>query len=570
MAELPTHETPNRWSEINVGDSARVHAGHVYRECYCCHEWLETLIVLELTGSADYGPSDQDILDQLPAAEEAPFNSASKQNDPKFLEGTRTEVLKQIKAWVHGDVGRCIFWLSGMAGTGKSTIARKMAFDLHVSGHLGASFFFSRGGGDVAHAGLFFTSLAKQLAFSGPPEMRKDFRQAIRDHPGTASKSRSDQWSDLILEPLKQMESGPEAATIVILVDALDECDDEHAMRDIIDLFARASTVSSVKLKIVVTSRPETPIRLGFEDMSEILHRDILLHELPREVVDADICLYLYSEFNEIKRRKQIRRNWPSVDTINDLVLQSSGLFIFAATICRYVLEDRSRGAIRSLESFSSGSGNGINRTRDGEQQKTVYLDKMYTEILESTGQDGDFATHSMAVTDAIGPIVTLFEPLPGDILTSLLGFDEDDLAWRLEGLYSVLEIPAQPEHPIRLFHPSFRDYLIDKNRCGSSRFWIDQLMVHEQLFHCCLRVMRSHLRKDFCGVKRPGTFASDIGKPFINSQIPAHVQYSCRFWSGHFLAYSHNAQDVGEVHAFLSEHLLHWLEVMGWLGRVG
>lgn len=110
----------------------------------------------------------RDTFEQLPEATQAPFDASDKQRDPLCLEGTRTEVLKRIRAWLYGNSESCILWLNGMAGTGKSTIARTMARELHDRGHLGASFFFSRGKGDVAHAGLFFCSLAKQLALSGP------------------------------------------------------------------------------------------------------------------------------------------------------------------------------------------------------------------------------------------------------------------------------------------------------------------------------------------------------------------------------------------------------------------
>lgn len=182
--------------------------------------------------------------------------------------------------------------------------------------------------------------------------MRSTFLQAIRQHPGIASKSRRDQWSRLILEPLKQLAPGSESSTVVILIDALDECDDENAMEEIVDLLAQAGRVSSVAFRIVVTSRPETPIRLGFEKLPEILHKDIALHEVPPEVVDGDICLYLYTEFNQIKRRKRIRSDWPDVDTINNLMRPSSGLFIYAATIAHYVSQDRDRSATKSLQLF--------------------------------------------------------------------------------------------------------------------------------------------------------------------------------------------------------------------------
>ena len=66
-------------------------------------------------------------------------------------------------AWADGYGGKRIFWLNGMAGTGKSTIARTVAHHYSEQKRLGASFFFSRDGGDVGHAGKFFATIAWQL-----------------------------------------------------------------------------------------------------------------------------------------------------------------------------------------------------------------------------------------------------------------------------------------------------------------------------------------------------------------------------------------------------------------------
>src|SRR6266576_4645838 len=85
-------------------------------------------------------------LSHLPCAVEAPFNSYAKQNSPPCLPNTRVDILREIYNWAEGQDGRCIFWLNGLAGTGKSTIARTVARRYFDQKCLGASFFFSRGG----------------------------------------------------------------------------------------------------------------------------------------------------------------------------------------------------------------------------------------------------------------------------------------------------------------------------------------------------------------------------------------------------------------------------------------
>jgi MoxR-like ATPase len=94
---------------------------------------------------------------------------------------TRVDVLKQITTWAEESHGECIFWLNGMAGTGKSTIARTIARKYYELGNLGASFFFSRGNRDLSHAGKFFTSIAVQLAKRFPP-LKGYICEAIKEH----------------------------------------------------------------------------------------------------------------------------------------------------------------------------------------------------------------------------------------------------------------------------------------------------------------------------------------------------------------------------------------------------
>ncbi|KAH7397941.1 hypothetical protein BKA64DRAFT_745489 [Cadophora sp. MPI-SDFR-AT-0126] len=107
-------------------------------------------------------------LDCLPFATDAQFNSFDRQDKVICLPDTRVDLLQEIYDWADGQDERCLFWLNGMAGTGKSTIAHTIARKYFEEERLGASFFFSRGGGDVSHASKFLTSIAVQLTDNIP------------------------------------------------------------------------------------------------------------------------------------------------------------------------------------------------------------------------------------------------------------------------------------------------------------------------------------------------------------------------------------------------------------------
>jgi len=154
------------------------------------------------TLTSNLGPDSP--LNHLPYAVDAPFDSYHRQHEPTCLENTRVDVLRQISDWADGQDKRCIFWLNGLAGTGKSTISRTIAFEYSKRKRLGACFFFSRGGGDVSHAGKLFTSIAVQLACNIPP-LQHYINEAIRERNDIASKSLRDQWRQLVLGPLSKL-----------------------------------------------------------------------------------------------------------------------------------------------------------------------------------------------------------------------------------------------------------------------------------------------------------------------------------------------------------------------------
>jgi hypothetical protein len=134
-----------------------------------------------------------ELLNSLPTAADAPFNAYKRQHDPTCLLDTRVDLLQPIYNWADGQDEQCIFWLKDLAGTGKSTIARTVARRYFEKQRLGASFFFSRGGGDVGRAREFVTSIARQLA-SSIPSLNQHICDALTERRDIASQSLRDQW----------------------------------------------------------------------------------------------------------------------------------------------------------------------------------------------------------------------------------------------------------------------------------------------------------------------------------------------------------------------------------------
>src|SRR5579871_4322431 len=170
----------------------------------------------------------------LPIAENAAFGSYADQHEPECLKGTRTDLLNHIVEWVEDSQGKCIFWLNGMAGTGKSTISRTIARSFKERGQLGASFFFKRGEGNRGNGTMFFTTIAVQLAYHfRDANLKSRIQKAIDADPFISKKAFREQFDKLIVQPLSEIKH---TAKLVMVIDALDECEREDDVRLIIYL----------------------------------------------------------------------------------------------------------------------------------------------------------------------------------------------------------------------------------------------------------------------------------------------------------------------------------------------
>src|ERR1700722_13095904 len=138
---------------------------------------------------------------KLPIAKGASFDSHMEEHNARCLSNTRIELLSQITEWAKDRNGKPIFWLNGMAGTGKSTIARTVAQSFANNGQLGASFFFKKGEGDRGNASRFFTTIARDL-MAHIPGLMSGIKKAIEADPAISGKALKDQFERLILQPL--------------------------------------------------------------------------------------------------------------------------------------------------------------------------------------------------------------------------------------------------------------------------------------------------------------------------------------------------------------------------------
>jgi len=535
--------------------------------------YQDFLIVLNLAESTRIERSvkalEAQIKIDLPRIEAAAYDSHADEHDGHAAmchSDTRQDLLRQITEWAQDPSGKCIFWLNGMAGTGKSTIARTVAQAFDEKGQLGGSFFFRRGEGGRGNPSRFFTTIAVQLV-RRVPTLAPYVRGAIESETGISEKSLNKQFEKLIFVPLSQaINASIPIPMLVIVVDALDECERGET---ILSVLSETGRLQSIHVRIFLTSRPEFSIRRKFKNVPVDAHQDVILQDIDQDTINRDISVYLKDELARIRKDynaecpdPELPSDWPGNEKIQALAKMAVPLFIFAATLCRFV-GDATWGwnpdvQLARVLNQTSSEGSNLDRT---------YLPVLQQLVVGLT--DSKKEKLALEFRKIIGTIVILEDHLPVSSLASLLDISKTDIDSRLRFLHSVLNIPSDQELPVRLLHLSFRDFLVDPEKRGKSWFWVDEPKTHEMIGTRCLEVMSCYLRKNLCDLKTPGALRNEVDKETLHDCLPPYIRYTCRYWVHHLEHSKRRICDQDAVHVFLHRHFLHWLEALSLMGKI-
>lgn len=390
-------------------------------------------------------------------------------------------------------------------------------------------------------------------------ELGSGVQKALYNDPDIASKSLKEQFEKLLLQPLLDIDQfGRQLEVAVIVIDALDECEHDQDVRNIIRLLPILHKTKAFRLRIFLTSRPELPISLGFSEIADHEYQALALHEIPKEVTEYDIHLFLRDRLAKIKRDRRISQDWPGDDVIQKLVTMSVPLFISAATVCRYIEHSKWEPKLRLAELL-----------RD-QAKYLSRMDKTYMPILTRLldDQESDESEQQQLLQefhDIVGVIILLSVPLSINALSLFLGIGADQISNRLDSFRSVLSIPGDRDQPVRILYLSFRDFLVQSR----TNFLVDEPRKHKNIAQLCLRTMRSHQQRDICKLASPGTRRAGIDPQLVRQCLQPELQLSCRYWIHHLEQCQDLSSDIEDVRIFLQKHFLHWVEAMSLLGLV-
>ena len=499
------------------------------------------------------------VLEKLRAVSTAAFDA---QPNKGCMKNTRVSVLNKLVRWAQDASAPSIFWLAGMAGTGKTSIARSFCDMLAAEADLGGSFFCSRTATTIEQTEVrrILPTLVRALARQHPA-----FEAAIvaelTAEPDITDKTVEIQVQLLLGKTLSKLPSRRQAC-LVLVIDGLDECSNPEATAEFILALINLTQDPALypfPIKFFVTSRPEKHIRatpLSRRDMSDAF----VLHDIEPDEVNSDISTFIHARFtgapvDPSEPSQSSGTTWYSASDIETLVGLSCGLFIFASTVIAFVL---ARGHAAGREKRLRDVVNSVKPR----PRTTEPLNEIYSFILaEASSELEEDECHDLQVL--LTKILALREPLSIRGFAELVKISVRQLRALLEDLHAVINVPADNDSgDLRTLHASFSDYLQLR---APNELQVDISLGRELLLRACFDRMQA---ADLCfNVSRSASSYQrnpDVRPTFIARSL----EYACLQWVYHFEEISDRVRYEQMIDGIFLPKLLFWLEVVSVLRR--
>ena len=399
----------------------------------------------------------------LEAASPRAFHNSNDDicDPPKCHPNTRVAVLNKIMDWIRGldpeTRNALVMWLYGPAGSGKSAIGRSIAERCYEEGILLASYFFSRSDPTRNHGRSFIATIVYQISIHFP-DIRDHLVGTIHRDPLIFTRSLDAQILALIVEPMRdRIDAGSFNTTDtarLIIIDGLDECQGRESQVKILTTISHALQRHRLPFIFLIASRPEHDIRSTFDVgyLRESSTRIVLGHEYHPS---KDIRLFLQDKFTDIQQSHPFRAHlpamWPSSNALQTLVDKSSGQFIYASTVIKFVRSSRHRPHQRLDIVLGVRS---VHR-----EMPFAELDGLYKRILSSVDD-----------TELITRIFTLHyfsdDRFSVNYIEKLLSLNKGDISEMLCDLTSLIFVDSSGL--LGVFHNSLWDFLKDHSRSGN------------------------------------------------------------------------------------------------------
>jgi len=468
------------------------------------------------------------------------------------MQDTRKCRLEDIANWVankseEGLPQSNTYWVYGLPGIGKTSLAHSICASLHDRRQLAGAFFCRRDDPNLNDPKNVLPTLICSLADTFPP-FQKIVANYLRDDPRLTPESMKD---SLFLDLLDKLHPKRPNDFLVFVIDAFDECGNDSRRLRLLKVLTGAVTRASW-LKIIITSRPEADIQQFFAQ-SSYLGYDLATDQ----EASGDLRTFALSVFGRLRRKKHLSEPWPEESLLDKIISRANGLFIFINTLV-LALEPLA-DPTEFLKAASEGSG--------GAGSKALYA--LYSSILKSRIMDSKAKFRGMiGVLLAAAPYRALCE----ETIAGLAGVQPSLVKTWVDELSSLLYRDERANGGIRVRHLSISEFLVS-GHCPSD-YQINLQDANVQLGISCLKTMVRQLRFNICGLEDSRLANADIQNlpSRITENISDCLQYSSVYWSNH-LCFAPDTNDQ-RVWDSLEEFFegpcpLFWMEVLSILGRV-
>ncbi|KLO05616.1 WD40 repeat-like protein [Schizopora paradoxa] len=460
------------------------------------------------------------VLQDLPIAAHADQWKGSKYT---CMDNTRVGILQRLEEIGRGQGSQFVF-VTGLAGSGKTSIATSLAQHLATDDLILACFFCRKDDLLFRDATRIIPTLAHKIASSYKPYASK-LVEMLKADGSLALGDIGQQVQKLLVSPLEEQLTGKLGIPIVIVIDALDECDGkEDGVKKAIFEAALILCACIQGLKIFMTSRPD--VNVGLESREEmIIHiklEDYGAHE--------DIILYSRTRLNGMVSQDVLHAEgdidaWIGT-TVGKLSKQADGLFIWISTALDYISHSLDPdGELSMLVEKDTNYAHNV----EGR------LDVLYTHILNASSPSG---ASKKILKSVLGLVISVSanQPVDSDTLAKLGKMNARVVKRTIGSLRSVLyEDGGDPKNSVRVYHQSFADYLVNKDRCPED-MWIDLSSEDAQRTQGCLDIVLKGVKFNICQITTSHKFNTEIHnlEESIVKYIPQELQYSCKFWLPH------------------------------------
>ena len=363
----------------------------------------------------------------------------------------------------------------GPAGAGKSAIAQSIAELCEAL--LAASFFFSRTAAGRNDNSRLVSTIVWQL-IQAIPEIRETVLSSLELDPTILSRTPAVQMQSLIVDPLNQVPTELLAnRPHLVIIDGLDECLPPESQDDILEFLSASLQQLNAPLYFLIASRSHTNIRRAFtsDPFRSITHTLPLEHDYKST---EDIRHFLTSSFAKIHtKHTYLPPLWPTTSDIEVLVDKSSGQFIYAATVIRYIARDH-HGHEKRLRTVL-----GL-QPPNNSTTPFAALDALYLQIFQSVGEDV-----IENVMEILGALICLKYSIDRlSTMEEFFNYRPGELLSIMEGVLALVDVPDHRDRSgyVKIYHASLPDFLLDPTR--SSSFFVDPATVYLNLARHCTK----------------------------------------------------------------------------------